>query len=147
MTLLLRYCFKMSSTLFTLNQIYHSMLSAGSCQNWLLLSYADSTRMRVCGCGEGGLDALLGLLNDDEAFFGCLRIQIKGAVKFFSFAFIGDNLGGMKRGKASMHKSGVLNTFECHGSVSSEGLGGATREAIVRQVAQQSRVAEEDVEM
>jgi hypothetical protein len=103
--------------------------------------------MCVCGTGEGGATELLALLNDDEAFFGCLRVQIKGAVKFFSLSFMGDNLGGMKRGKASMHKSGVLNVFECHGSVTLEGREGATLEAVRQQVAQQARAPEDSIEM
>mmetsp|Transcript_16604 Transcript_16604/g.27710 ORF Transcript_16604/g.27710 Transcript_16604/m.27710 type:complete len:154 (-) Transcript_16604:4465-4926(-) len=119
----------------------------GDALNWLLLSYADSKTMRVCGTGEGGLDEMLSLLNDDEAFFGCVRAQIEGAVKFYSVAFVGENLNGMKRGKASMHKSGVLNSFECHGSVSLEGIEGTSRALVLQQIAQQSRVNECSIEI
>ena len=116
-------------------------------QNWILLSYADPKTIRVLGVGEGGVAELLALLNDDEALFGCLRVQVKAAVKFFSLSFVGENLGGMKRGKASMHKSGVLNVFECHGSVTLEGIEGSTREEVLQQIAQQARAPAEDIEL
>lgn len=136
-----------SSWLLGINFCACALCMSLLCQNWLLLSYADSKTMRVCGSGQEGLGELLALLNDDEAFFGCLRVMVKGAVKFYSFAFVGENLNGMKRGKASMHKSGVLNSFECHGSVSVEGVEGATRECVLQQIAQQSRVSECDIEI
>ena len=82
---------------------------------------------------------MLQLLSDDQVFFGCLRASVNSSVKFYSFSFIGDDVGGMKRGKVSMHKSGVLNTFESHGSVNVEGVTGA-REEIVKQIAHLSGV-------
>lgn len=106
----------------------------------MLLSYADGTTLRVCGSGTGGIDELLLALNDDEAFFGCLRVKIQTSIKFYSLSFVGDNLSGMKRGKASLHRSGVLNAFECHGGVVLEGMGGAGRDEVIRQIALQTKL-------
>lgn len=124
--------------------------------NWLLLTYQEedkeprkknSAKMKVFSSGSGGLDELLSHLDDEKVFFGCVRAVVDGGTKFYSLSFIGDQLGGMKRGKASMHRPGVLNTFECHGSIMLEGLGGASRGEVLRQIAEQSGKKEEMIEL
>ena len=60
---------------------------------------------------------------------------------FIQVFFVGENVNGMKKGKASMHKPAVLNCFEVHGSVSFNGTEEATVENVFSQVSQQTRVA------
>ena len=54
-----------------------------------------------------------------QVLFGGLRATVDGSQsKFFSFLFLGEQLGGMKKGKAAMHKNGVFNFFEnLHGEL------------------------------
>jgi hypothetical protein len=104
--------------------------------NWVLVSYVggSTANVGVIGIGEGGLDEMIQALNDSSAFFGAIRCSVNGSIKFFSFFFIGENLGGMARGKASLHKSSILNCFEVHGEISCMDIVNTTRATITEQI-------------
>lgn len=59
--------------------------------------------------------------------------------------FVGENVNGMKKGKASMHKPAILNCFEVHGSVAINGTAEATVDNIISQISQQSRASPSDI--
>lgn len=105
---------------------------------WLLIGYSNPSKVILLQSGEN-FEELLTFLNDDECFFGVFRCQIEGNDKFFTFSFVGENVNGMKKGKASMHRSAVLNLFEVHGSVSINGLAEANPITFIQQIALQSR--------
>lgn len=105
---------------------------------WLLIGYLNQSKVTLINNGEDFNDLLV-LLNDDECYFGVLRCKIDKNDKFFTFSFVGENVNGMKKGKASMHRSAILNLFEVHGTVSINGLAEANPTTFIQQIALQSR--------
>ena len=61
--------------------------------------------------------------------------------KVFSFSVLGENVNGMKKGKASMAKSGVLNFYDAHGDLTTFGDGASevTREALLQRIQESCR--------
>lgn len=70
--------------------------------NWILLGYTASNCIDAIGSGSGGFDELTELLSEDKALFGGIRAVDKdGKVKFYFVYFVGNDLGGMAKGKSS----------------------------------------------
>jgi hypothetical protein len=113
---------------------------------WLLIGYLNSSTVVLIQSGER-FDEMLSYMNDDECLFGALRGKVSGADKFFSLSFVGENVNGMKKGKASMHKSAVLNLFEVHGSITLSGQCEANPTVATQQISQQFRVSQDLVEI
>jgi hypothetical protein len=113
---------------------------------WLLIGYSNSATVNLTQHGER-IDEMLSFMTDDECLFGVFRIKLSGADKFCSLSFVGENLNGMKKGKASMHRSAILNLFEVHGSVSISGQGEANLTSIIQQISQQFRASPDVVEL
>jgi len=88
-----------------ISELWNAVRSDTDPTNYLLLKYMSGNDIIPCGCGEGGLDEMVSQLEDDDVYFGGIRCEVKGMMKFFSFSFVGKNVGGMKRGKSSLHKS------------------------------------------
>lgn len=65
-------------------------------------------------------------------------------VKFFTFSYIGANVNGMRKGKASLAKSGVMNFFEGnHGEISlGDSMSEISRDAVIQKIAVVSREAD-----
>lgn len=86
--------------------------------NWFLITYTANNTVDVCASGVGGIQELCDNLNNDDVFFGGYRTTSEPA-QFYAFYFVGQNVGGMKKGRASMHKPTVLNKLEgCRGEMS-----------------------------
>jgi len=116
----------------------------GSTKNFLLLGFAEGTKINVKQSGSGGLDEMRSGLSDDEILFGAIRVQLpSGGAKFFHIFFVGANVSAMKKGKSGMFKSGVLQALEgAHGEINlTEGVEGATKEALVGHVLKLTGVA------
>ena len=113
---------------------------------WLLIGYTSPSSVALIQSGER-FDEMLSHMNDDECFFGALRGKVSGADKFFSLSFVGENVNGMKKGKASMHKSAVLNLFEVHASIALSGHCEANPIVATQQISQQFRVSPDLVEL
>eukprot|EP00523_Entomoneis_sp_CCMP467_P002253 CAMPEP_0168747898 /NCGR_PEP_ID=MMETSP0724-20121128/15895_1 /TAXON_ID=265536 /ORGANISM="Amphiprora sp., Strain CCMP467" /LENGTH=134 /DNA_ID=CAMNT_0008795705 /DNA_START=35 /DNA_END=439 /DNA_ORIENTATION=- len=79
--------------------------------DWLIAGYVagSKTDITVLSSGSGGASACAAALPDDEPCFGGLRTS-NG--RFVGFYYASDNVGGMKKGRAAMHKNGVLNVLE-----------------------------------
>ncbi len=120
----------------------------GSDTNWLLISYVagSNSAVHVVATGNGGVSEMLAHLNDDSSFFCVVRCKIGSNIKFYSLFYVGNNVGGMARGKASMHKSAILNLFEVHGELSCVGLENATTEDLASQIARLSGIATTTIE-
>ena len=99
-----------SCFLFSLSLLFLPFIGT----NYCLFTYAEGSSPVIClhAVGEDGLGGLEATLSEDLVLFGGVRIQMGGSVKFYSFIRVGENVGGMKRGKAAMHKNAVLNVLE-----------------------------------
>jgi hypothetical protein len=113
---------------------------------WLLIGYSNSSTVNLIQNGEK-FEEMLSFMTDDECLFGVFRVRLSGADKFCSLSFVGENLNGMKKGKASMHRSAILNLFEVHGSVSISGQGEANVLSVIQQISQQFRASPDQVEL
>lgn len=104
--------------------------------NWILLFLNTPSVVAVRGTGDGGVPEFISNLNDDEILFGAIRLVIEGQVKFFHVFFVGQNVGAMKKGKASLYEAGVFQALEgAHGKLSfSGGLESCTLDAFADQL-------------
>ena len=121
------------SLLLLLFQLLTSFRSVGT--NYCLFTYAEGSSPVICvhTIGEDGLSGLEAAISEDLILFGGIRVQVGGSVRFCAFMRIGENVGGMKRGKAALHKNAVLNVMEgisCEINVNPDvSVGDALREA------------------
>lgn len=97
--------------------------------SWITLTVDQTRRVNLAGKGSGDAGELIAALNDDDVFFGAVRVS-SPATKFLHFYFVGANVGGMKKGKSSLLKNGVFNALDgAHGSFEVPGgLDGALAE-------------------
>ena len=99
-------------------------------RSWFLLQVDAAKTVTVTASGSGGVDELVAALNDDDCFFGAIRTHEGKFVRFF---FVGSNVGGMKRGKASLWKNSVFGALEGgHGSIELPNGLDAVKEEITR---------------
>ena len=107
----------------------------------MILFMASATTVAVKSSGSGGIHEFIDNLNDDEILFGALRVSIGSQVKFYHVFFVGSNVGGMKRGKATLYESAVFQALEGgHGKITfSEGKESCTATAIAAQISTLSR--------
>lgn len=118
------YTAKRPSGLDTSDQSVHSAIeklrSDEDPVNWLLLK-TDGPVLSLHAAGTGGLVEFSSVLTNDEVLFGALRCLVDGKVRFYHFFFVGQNVGAMKKGKASMFKSAVFSLIDAHGEISCSG--------------------------
>lgn len=108
--------------------------------NWLLSKVVNNSTVVLHGVGSGGLDEFSANLNDEDVYYGVIRCTVDGMVKFYHVFFVGLNVGGLKRGKASLFKSAIFAMIDAHGEVSfSTGTEEYSAESVVSQIAKLSR--------
>lgn len=121
--------------------------------NWMLVSLIGSSPKVQFNAKGSSVDGFISAISDDDAFYGVIRVQIAHhaveCTKFIQVFFMGDNVGGMKRGKHSMFKSGVFNVLDgCHGEIVLDGgAGSVSRESIVTAIAATNRINSADVSL
>ena len=79
--------------------------------DWLIASYdnGSKTDITVIQSGNGGVAACANALPDGEPAFGGVRLS---SGRFKHFYYTSESTSVMKKGRASMHKNGVLNVLE-----------------------------------
>jgi hypothetical protein len=96
--------------------------------DWLIAGYdnGSKTNITVISKGNGGVEACAAALLENEPCYGGCRFS-NGRFKHFYHA--GEISSAMKKGRASMHKNGVLNVMEgCDGEMKMEP--GATEDTV-----------------
>lgn len=80
--------------------------------DWMIVGYREGGRtdVGVLLTGTGGLDGCVAALPRNEPVFGGCRLVDTG--RFVRFFYAGERTSVMAKGRASMHKNGVLNVFE-----------------------------------
>ena len=125
--------------------VYRLIRDGENNNTWILLSYVNNSMGQFREAGVG-LDAMINSLTDDEVFFGVVKLNVSAQMKYFHIFFMGSNVGGMKRGKASLHKAGILQKFEgCHGEVYFEGKENITTVKIIEQISKLINVKSTDI--
>jgi len=99
-----------------LSESYTEIRTDSKDTNWLLLGYEGNNKIILKGKGSGGLSELATHLNDDECFYGYLRV-ITGdtesrRTKFVLLTWCGPNVGALKRAKMSVHKADIKKVLK-----------------------------------
>lgn len=70
--------------------------------------------IRLLGTGSGGLAELCSALSEQLVAFCAIRISDSSgrAPRFHRIIFVGEEVGGMKRGRAALQKNAVFAVFE-----------------------------------
>mmetsp|Transcript_136614 Transcript_136614/g.291811 ORF Transcript_136614/g.291811 Transcript_136614/m.291811 type:complete len:145 (-) Transcript_136614:43-477(-) len=76
---------------------------------WLLLEYEGKAKLKVRASGSGDAAELLANVVDDQVTFGALRTK---AGKFLCLMCMGEDTGGMAKGRAAAHKNAAFNALE-----------------------------------
>jgi len=85
--------------------------------DWLIASYDNGSKkdISVLSSGNGGVATCAAALSESEPCFGGVRLA---SGRFVHFYYCAEGVSVMKKGRASMHKNGVLNVLEgCDGEV------------------------------
>jgi hypothetical protein len=116
---------------------------------WMLLGIRGNSLIELKASGSLNIDEMISAVNDDEILFGGFRIQVGESAKFYHFFFVGSNVSGVKKGKAPMYKSGVLQALEgAHGEVSFvEGKAGLSRAEIIAQLVRLTGTPASDIDL
>ena len=79
--------------------------------DWVICGYVanSKTDITVIKSGSGGPNACAAALPEGEPVWGGCKMS-NG--RFMGFYWVPDNVSAMKKGRASMHKNGVLNVLE-----------------------------------
>eukprot|EP00929_Paragymnodinium_shiwhaense_P110109 TRINITY_DN76818_c0_g1_i1.p1 TRINITY_DN76818_c0_g1~~TRINITY_DN76818_c0_g1_i1.p1 ORF type:complete len:141 (+),score=16.39 TRINITY_DN76818_c0_g1_i1:136-558(+) len=87
----------------------------GEPTTWLVLEYESKNKLQMKASGPGSAEDLLAVLTNDEVLFGGIRAQDG---KFFRIMCVGEDAGGMVKGRAAAHKNAAFNALEgCVGEV------------------------------
>jgi hypothetical protein len=78
--------------------------------DWLIAGYVpgSKTDITVLCKGSGGVAECAAALPDDQPCFGGVRLSND---RFKGFYYVADSVSAMQKGRASMHKNGVLNVL------------------------------------
>ena len=93
---------------------------AGAAGSWLALGYANKKKLELLGTGTGGYNELLttvlphGGERNDRVVYAVFSFSAGPSHKFVFLSAIGGDVGGMAKGRASLHSSDVANAFEKH---------------------------------
>lgn len=114
--------------------------------NWVLLKISTPAVVDVHASGESGVDGLLESLVDDDILYGCIRCTVTGRVKFFHLFFVGADVGGMKKGKASLYKSSVFSLVDAHGEITvSDGREAISKDTVLAAICKLSNCSTADI--
>lgn len=80
------------------------------------LQQGSNQVIRLLGSGSGGLSELCAALKEDMVAFCALRVTGAGgdarSPRFHRILFVGEEVGGMKRGRAALQKNAVFAVFD-----------------------------------
>lgn len=82
--------------------------------DFLAMGYAEGSRkkLRLTASGAGGFAGLRPHLVDDAIVYSAFAITVGGAKRLVFLCSVGENTGGMVKGRASMHKADVENALD-----------------------------------
>mmetsp|Transcript_2369 Transcript_2369/g.3727 ORF Transcript_2369/g.3727 Transcript_2369/m.3727 type:complete len:152 (+) Transcript_2369:99-554(+) len=110
--------------------------------NFLIFKVVES-KVEPHAFGMGGITQFSSCLDDDDVYYGAIRCSVGGMVKFYHVYFVGENVGGMKKGKASMFKPTIFGMIDAQGEITCNGgMDEYSQEFIIANIAKLSGCAE-----
>lgn len=114
--------------------------------NWIAFKVSSSNSLTLHASGIDGFDGLKNSLNDDDVYYGVIQCTITTQVKYFHIYFIGENVGGMKKGKSSMYKSAIFGCVDAHGEIScNNGMDEFTKDFVTNEIARITKTSSCDI--
>lgn len=81
--------------------------------DWVALGYASKTKIAVIATGSSGHAGLMDVCTETATLFCLLRMvdgdQESRRIKFIGLTFVGEDVGGMQRGRVATHKGSVFH--------------------------------------
>ena len=85
-----------------------SQVTGPESENWVLLHLPTTNVASFYKKGTTVEELLSVGFDDDNVYFGAVRVTIESQTKYFKFSFIGTNVSGMKKAKVSIYISANL---------------------------------------
>ncbi len=87
--------------------------------NWFLVKVVNSSDLALHHMGSEGINELLSSITNDDIYYGFFKCihRDTSQVRYFSLYFMGENVNGMKKGKSSLYKTGILNLLDTNGEI------------------------------
>eukprot|EP00640_Fibrocapsa_japonica_P007759 CAMPEP_0113936196 /NCGR_PEP_ID=MMETSP1339-20121228/3163_1 /TAXON_ID=94617 /ORGANISM="Fibrocapsa japonica" /LENGTH=154 /DNA_ID=CAMNT_0000938581 /DNA_START=18 /DNA_END=482 /DNA_ORIENTATION=+ /assembly_acc=CAM_ASM_000762 len=120
-------------------QAWEAFRAEDSLLQWCWFSYEEggSKKVVVKEIGNTGYDGMVASFSEDDVAFCGFSANVDGNKKLFRVFFIGENVGGMKRGKAGMHKNAVFDKMPgCSADVVANSLSDLEREKTIEFIIQ-----------
>lgn len=129
-----------------LEEAVKSLKNDSESTNWLLMK-VSGTELLLHSTGSEGINELLSSLSDEDVFYGAFKALVDSKVKFFHMYIVGQSVGGMKKGKASLYKSAALGLIDAHGEMSFvNGISDITYDAVVSEICKLLRVDKNSIQ-
>ncbi|CAM9277740.1 unnamed protein product [Choristocarpus tenellus] len=98
----------------SLAEAWSRVRSDESADDWCAFTYkgGSSTVLTLLGSGPGGVNELCSVLSEGIVAFCGIRWTVDGRPRFYRLAFVGEEVAGMKRGKAALHKNAAFGVLE-----------------------------------
>eukprot|EP01116_Phalansterium_solitarium_P008558 TRINITY_DN22488_c0_g1_i1.p1 TRINITY_DN22488_c0_g1~~TRINITY_DN22488_c0_g1_i1.p1 ORF type:complete len:145 (+),score=30.27 TRINITY_DN22488_c0_g1_i1:122-556(+) len=94
-----------------LKEAYDEVRSDKVSTQWTVFGYEGNAKIVLQGKGDGGLNELGQLFEDDQAQYAFIRVtsgdQESKRAKFVFISWCGEKVGALKRAKMSVHKASV----------------------------------------
>ena len=110
---------------------------AGAAGSWLAMGYANKKKLELLGTGTGGYNELLTTVlaaRTDRVVYAVFSFSAGPSHKFVFLSTIGGDVGGMAKGRASLHSSDVANAFEKHYALTVDDPDELTADAMTKQL-------------
>jgi hypothetical protein len=116
---------------------WEAVRSDSSPENYCLFTYSEGSNsvITLLAVGSEGLEGVCSAARPEAVIFGVVRVVAAGHVKFVSLFFVGEDVVGMRKGRASLHKNAVLQLFDgLHAEVSAASTEDFTQEAALQRL-------------
>eukprot|EP00164_Ancoracysta_twista_P007141 GFYU01010091.1.p1 GENE.GFYU01010091.1~~GFYU01010091.1.p1 ORF type:complete len:149 (+),score=59.48 GFYU01010091.1:40-447(+) len=78
---------------------------------WLMYDGPSKNKLTCAHKGDSDLGDMVSKVTDDNVYYGAFRFTADDRAKYAFICFVGENTGGMKKGRVSMHRNDVYNFF------------------------------------
>jgi len=110
-------------------------IRAGGSGGYLVVSVEGKKVVIEEGSNEGGFDTVQACCkkSNSRVLYGSFPFRNKGLLRFAFFSFIGNEVGGMARGRVSLQRAGVYAAFDgVTADLSFNGIEEVTRDFVVQ---------------